>query len=85
METVQFSELSGDVQTFVQRAIAAEGLIVKDELGRACGSFVPYVDAPPNEQESAWKRILQLQQRIGLRMQQRGASEEDFDRLLQDD
>jgi hypothetical protein len=80
METVQFSELTDDVQTFVRQALASEGLVVKDESGRPYGSFVPFVEAPPPEQEKAWRRIRQLQAKVALHMQEEGASEEDLDR-----
>jgi hypothetical protein len=85
METVQFNELTDDVQTFVRQAVAAEGLVVKDESGRPYGSFVPFVEAPPKEQEKAWERIRRLQAKVALHMRQEGATEEELDHLLQDD
>jgi hypothetical protein len=85
METIRINELSDDVRAFLDRAFAGNGVLVEDERGRARGGVVPYFEADDAEKRRAWEGLKQLQQRVAASLQRQGITEDDLDRVLQED
>jgi hypothetical protein len=84
VQKVRISELGDAVRAFLGRAVEGQIIVVEDEGGRAAYSVVPVLQPSPKQQQEAWQDILQLQQQVGRSMAARGATEEDIDRILQE-
>lgn len=84
---IRESEVSEAVRAFLQEAFEGGGVVIEDESGRARGGVFPYTyyEASEQERERAWQWLQQLQQRVGRSMREQGITEEDADRVLQED
>jgi hypothetical protein len=85
MNRVSLNELPESVQTFLQSVRADEGVIVENPGGQAWIGVVPYRQASAEEQAAGWRRIQDFQAKVGKMMAATGATEEEFDRLVQED
>jgi hypothetical protein len=85
MNKVSLNELPQSVQTFLESVWADEGVIVEKPGGQPWIGVVPYLQASPEEQAAAWRRIQEFQAKVGNMMAETGATEEEFDRLVQED
>ena len=83
MDKVRIEQLNESVRSFF--AGIGDGLLVEDEAGRACYGVIPYDEAAPDEEQAAWQRLGQLQDKVEKTMQRKGIKEEDVDQLLQED
>ncbi|HVA50368.1 MAG TPA: hypothetical protein VNH11_28700 [Pirellulales bacterium] len=85
MQKISMDQLSEPVRLFLSQVPKTGGVLVEDERGRVCFGVIPYQEAPASEQQAARVRLATLQQRVGERLQAQGKSQEELDRLLQDD
>lgn len=85
MDTVRLNEVSDDVRTFLNRAFSGGGVLVEDESGRARGGVLPYFEASDEEKRLAWQGMERLQQKVAAAMKRQGVTEDDIDRVLQED
>lgn len=85
MKKVAINELSQPVRSFLDQVKNGEAIVVQDEQGRSRYGVVPYIEATPAERERAWKEIEKIQRKVGKTMQKKGLTEDDFDRLLQEE
>lgn len=85
MQKIAISNLSEPVRLFFSQLPKDEGILVEDEKGRACFGVIPYQEASTAQQAAALGRLGELQKRVGDRLAAEGKSEEDLDRILQDD
>jgi isopentenyl diphosphate isomerase/L-lactate dehydrogenase-like FMN-dependent dehydrogenase len=51
----------------------------------AYSGVTPYYRANDQERAAAWQRLEALQQEVGRRMVEKGITEDDIDRVLQED
>lgn len=82
---IRENEMSEAVRAFLKEAFEGGGVVIEDESGRTRGGVVPFVEASEEERERAWQWIEQLQGRVGESMRRQGVTEEDVDRVLQED
>ena len=85
MQKITLDELSEPVRLFLSQVPKTGGVIVEDGGGRVCFGVIPYQEAPASEQAAARARLAELQQRVGQQFQAQGKSEEELDRILEDD
>jgi hypothetical protein len=85
MKTVKLTELSEDVRSFLGEAGKGDGVMVEDETGQARYSIAPYHRSTADERAAALERLRRLQNETRLAMEEQGVTEEDIDRLLQED
>ena len=85
MRKVALRELSRDVQSFLTQVQNGEGIVVEDETGRARYGIIPYLEATAEGKKEAWKRIKQLQRKVGKTMKAQGVTEKDVEHLLLED
>ena len=85
MKKLKLADLNEAVRSFVTGIGEGESVLVEDETGRARYGVIPFREAPPEEQEAAWQDIQDIQREAGDRMRARGQTEEDLDRILQED
>jgi hypothetical protein len=85
MRKVAFRELSRDVRSFLTQVRNGEGIVVEDDKGRARYGIIPYLEATMEERAEARKRIKRLQRKVAKAMKAQGVTEEDVERLLEDD
>ncbi len=85
MKKVAINELSQSVRSFLDQVQNGEAIVIQDEQGRSRYGVVPYVEAAPEEQKVAWKEIEAIQRKVGENMKKRGQTEDDLDRLLQEE
>ena len=83
MQRMAISELSPSVQSFLAQVKRRNGILIEDEDGRTRYGVIPYEEAPPAQQRTARKRLVQLQAKVGKTMRKRNRTEAQFDRLLQ--
>lgn len=83
--TVKLAELDEQVRSFLKQVGTGGGLIVEDETGRLRFGVIPYDEASPAEQREAWERIERLQSKVSRALQEKGLTEEEADRLLQEE
>lgn len=83
VQRITLDQLSEPVRLFLSQIPKEGGMLVEDERGRVCFGVIPYREASGSEQAAARLRLAELQQRVGERLQ--GKSEEELDRILQDD
>ena len=85
MKKLRLSDLSEPVRSFFnQMALDGPIMLVDDNDQLKCG-ITPYYEATAEEREQAWRRLEALQQKVGPRMQKKGITEDDIDRVLQKD
>ncbi len=82
MHKVAINQLSEPVQEFLARVRVGEGIIVEDDAGRARYSVVEHVDASPEEQQRAWERLRQLQEKSKRAIEDQGSTVEEVERLI---
>ncbi|MGH7202172.1 MAG: hypothetical protein ACREJB_16325 [Planctomycetaceae bacterium] len=82
---MRLTELSEDVRAFLDQARQGNGVTVEDETGQARYSIAPCHQPTVQERSEAMKRLQQLQQQTRRAMVERGVTEEEVDRLLQED
>jgi len=85
MRKVTITKLSKPVKDFLAQARKGRGILVQDENGRARFGVVRYVEASAAAKERAWKDIERIQRKVGRMMRKTGKTEEEFDRLLQEE
>ncbi len=85
MQKVTLDQLSEPVKLFLSQVPQTGGMLVEDERGRVCFGVIPYQEAPPEEQTLSRARLADLQQRIGERLRAQDKSEDELDRILQDE
>lgn len=83
MQRISLDQLSEPIRLFLSQIPKQGGVLVEDEGGRVCFGVIPYQEAPAPDQAAARLRLAELQQRVAERLQ--GKSEEELDRILQDD
>jgi hypothetical protein len=82
MQKVALNQLSEPVQEFLARARVGQGIVVEDEAGRARYGVVEYVEASPAEQQKAWERLQQLQQKTKQAIEEQGSTVDEVERLI---
>lgn len=85
MRKVSIADLSEAVRSFLSEVIESDGVVIEDEAGRPRCGVIPYREASPEEVERANASLERLRRKAGQAMQQQGVSEEDVDRVLQED
>lgn len=85
MKTMKLTELSDDVRSFLDQAQEGDGVRVEDETGQARYSIAPYHQETAEERSAAQERLRQLQRKTRRAMDEQGVTEEDIDRVLQED
>jgi hypothetical protein len=85
METVRLNDVSEEVRAFLDRAFGTGGVLVADAAGRACGGVLPYFEVTDEQKRSAWQSLERLQEKVAASMQRQGVTEDDVDRVLQED
>ena len=85
MRKVTITKLSKPVQDFLAQARRGKGILVEDENGRARFGVIRYSEASAAVKARAWKDIEGIQRKVGRMMRKTGKTEEEFDRLLQEE
>ena len=85
MKKVRLTELSEPLRMFLNQVLQSGGVEIEDESGRIRGSFVPYRDPTPEEERRADESLEQLRKKTGEATEKHGVTEEDIDRVLQED
>jgi hypothetical protein len=85
MKKVRFSELSKQVQQFLEAVKSCGSIAVVDDDDQLQCGVTPYYRANDQERAAAWQRLELLQQEVGRRMAEKGITEDDIDRVLQED
>ena len=85
MKSVKLAELSDDVRSFLSQAGEGGGVMVEDETGRARYSVAPYHQPTSEERAAALKWLEQTQRKSRQAMEAQGVTEDDLDRVLQED
>jgi hypothetical protein len=83
--TIRLTELDDDVREFLTSALAEGGLVFQLPDGRRCGALVPWTEAMAEEREAARERLREIARRTRERMEADGRTEEELDRILQED
>lgn len=84
MKKVQINELSEPIRLFLEQLRDGESIMVEDENGRLQCGITPYFKATNEERQQAWRDLEELQDRVAASMDEQGITEEDVDRLLQE-
>ncbi len=84
MQRISITDLNDSVRSFLRKA-RREGIVVEDERGRAQCGIVPYREATAGARQRAWREIKKIQRKVGRTMKRKRTTEEEFDRLLQED
>lgn len=84
-KNLKISELNEPVRILLDQMQADDIVTLEDEQGRARFIIAPVVRASPAERAAALSRLRHLQEETRQSMQGQGVSEEDVDRLLQED
>jgi hypothetical protein len=82
MQKVALNQLSEPVQAFLARVRVGQGIVVEDEAGRARYGVVEYVEASAAEQQEAWERLQQLQQKTKQALEEQGGTVDGVERLI---
>lgn len=85
MRKIKIDDLSAPVRAFLAQATNGNGILVQDGKGRARFGIIPYKEASPARKNAAWKEIQKIQRKVGRTMKETGRTEEELDRLLQDE
>jgi antitoxin (DNA-binding transcriptional repressor) of toxin-antitoxin stability system len=85
MNRVRLSELSEPVRAFLERVRGGESIIVEDDQGQLQCGITPYAEASEQEKQRAMAAMEQLWQHTAKSMAEQGITEEDIDRVLQED
>ena len=85
MKSVKLTELSEAVRSFLREAFEGGGVVIEDDSGSSHGGVFPYTRASAEEQAESWGRLQALQKRVGDRLRKQGKTEEELDRILQED
>lgn len=85
MEVISLERLSKPVQAFLAKARDGSGLVVQDQQGRAFCGVIPYREATPSVQRAALQRLERLHKKVAATMRKRRTTEDDFDRIVQQD
>ena len=85
MNKIRLTELSQAVQDFLGQVLAGDGVEIEDESGRIRGGFIPYRDPTAAEIERADASLERLRKKTGEGMKRAGVTEDDIDRVLQED
>ena len=85
MRKVSISKLSKPVQAFLSQVQQGEGLLVEDETGRAQYGVILYTEATEEERLEAWTDIEKIRKKVRKQMEERGSTEDELDRILQED
>ena len=85
LRKIKITELSESVRSFLDEVRSGGGVIVEDESGRPRYGVSPYDQATEDERQAAWLRMRRLQREVRLRMEAEGKTEEELDRILQEE
>lgn len=85
MKAVKLSELPDEVRLFFEGIQSGDVVTVEDEQGRSRFSIAALFRASDEERAAALSRLRQLQEKTRQAMQASGVTEEDVDRVLQED
>jgi len=85
MKKIRLTELSDAVRSFLDQVRTGESIMVVDENDQLQCGITPYYRASERERAEAWERLEVLQERVGRRMAKKGITEDDIDRVLQED
>ena len=85
MKRVRLNELDKTVRAFLDQVKGGESIMVEDENGQLQCGITPYFRASREEREQAWRDIEALQDKVAQSMKEKGITEEDVDKLLQED
>ena len=85
MKKVRLSELSEPVRSFLEQVTPDESIMVEDDDGHAQYGVIPYQSDTPEERLAAWQEIEEIQREVGQSLLRQGITENDVDRLLQED
>ena len=72
------------MRSFLNKA-TREGIVVEDASGRAQCGVIPYREATAGEKRRAWREIKAIQRKVAKTMKKRQSTEDELDRLLQDE
>jgi hypothetical protein len=83
--TIQYSELSEPVRSFIVQAASQGEVVVRDESNGHCYT-VRVSDSPAkSERALALEKLAEIQERVAAAMAREGLTEEDLDRALLED
>ena len=85
MKSVKLTELTDDVRSFLSQAGEGGGVMAEDETGQARYSVAPYHQSTAEERAAALKWLERTQHKSRQAMEAQGVTEDDLDRLLQED
>jgi hypothetical protein len=85
MRKVSLDDLNSAVRAFLAQASNGHGILVQDGQGRARFGIIPYKEASAARKRAAWKEIQKIQRKVGRMMKKTRRTEEELDRLLQDE
>ncbi len=84
MRKMLLNELNPAVRSFLEK-VRRNGVVIEDSKGRVKYGIVQYAEASRKQQEAALKRLGRIQNKVGKMMARTGKTEDELDRLLQDD
>lgn len=85
MEKIDINTLSPPVRSFLKQVRKRNGAVIEDEQGRGLLGVIPYDEASPREQAAAIKRLKRIRSKVAKMMKRTGKTEEEFDRIVQED
>jgi len=83
--TVKLADLSDDVQSFLGQAGEEGGILVEDEEGNPCCSVAGFRRPTPEQRRKALESLAEIQRNVRLQMEADGRTEDEIDRILQED
>ena len=84
-KNVNIKELSQPIQSFLTDVKDGDAVLVADDTGQIQYSVVRFAQASKAERDKAWRYIEEIQTDVGQMMKRTGKTEEELDRLLQED
>jgi len=85
MRKIRLNELNEAVRSFLNQVVAGDTLVIEDESGQPCGSFIPYRESTPAEKQQADQSLERLRQKTGQAMKKHGVTEDDIVRVILED
>jgi hypothetical protein len=83
--SVKLADLSDDVQSFLGQANEEGGILVEDDEGNPCFSVAGFRRPTPEQRRKALEELAEIQRNVRLQMEADGRTEEELDRIIQED
>ncbi len=85
MQKLRLSQLSEAVRSFLTDALKGDGFVIEDDDGEPQGGFVPYRYPTDAQKQEAFAGLRRLWEHTDKAMHESGVTEDDIDRVLQED